>query len=34
MKTPLYWAGHRTGKYEFWTVRPLRVFQAAIASDG
>ena len=32
MKTALYWAGYRTGKYDFMTLRPLRVFRGA--NDG
>ena len=32
MKTALYYAGYRTGKYDFMTLRPLRVFRGA--NDG
>ena len=34
MKTALYRAGYRTGQYDFRTLRPLRVFQAANDGQG
>ena len=34
MKTGIYRAGYRTGKYDFMFLRPLRVFQSAVDGHG